>query len=138
MKIEDIGFIVLLAFVVISLIFRCLIRKNVIKPSKISRIFYQDDESFINYWRKTQEKGILKYIIKNIIYMTITFGIIDSVIILYKPQRQILTLFNYLLICVISGLIGYVSWGDNQNKYNQLKEKENMENYNINNSDKKN
>lgn len=139
MKIEDMLFIVLLTFGVISLIFRCLIRKNVIKPSKISRIFYQDDESFINYWRETQEKGILKYTIKNIIYMTITFGMVVSISIFYKRERQTLTpiLFEYLSICVISGLIGRVSWGDNQNKYNQLKEKENMENYNINNSDKK-
>lgn len=137
MKIEDILFIVLLTFGVISLILRCLIRENVIKPSKISRMFYQDDESFINYWRKTQEKGKLKYIIKNIIYMTITFGIVDSISIFYKRQGQILPLFEYLLVCAISGLIWNISWGDNQNKYNQLKEKENTENYHINNSDKK-
>lgn len=100
-------------------------------------MFYQDDESFINYWRKTQEKGKLKYIIKNIIYITIAFGIVDSISIFYKRQGQILPLFEYLLVCAISGLIWNISWGDSQNKYNQLKEKENTENYHINNSDKK-
>lgn len=124
MGIDDIVLIILFTFLVISLIFRCLIKKNLIKPSKASRIFYQDDESFVNYWKKTQEKGILKYIIKQIIYMTITFGIITNVVILYKPERQTLTLFQYLTICVIGSLISYVSWGENQNKYNRLKEKD--------------
>ncbi|MCT8975075.1 hypothetical protein N4T77_00530 [Clostridium sp. CX1] len=124
MKIEDIAFSALLAVGLITLTFRGLIKKNLIKPSKISRIFYQDDESFINYWEKAQEKGILNYIIKKIIYMTITFGIMNGISVLYKKQAQTVTLFGYLLICVIAGGLYYISWGDNQNKYNELKEKE--------------
>ena len=136
MKIEDILFIVLLTFGVISLIFRCIIRKNVIKPSKISRIFYQDDESFINFWRKTQEKGILKYIIKNIIFKTVMTSILGIVSILYKPQGM--TMFFYLSMGIVLGLLSFISWSDNQNKYNQLKEKGNMEIDNINIGNKKN
>lgn len=124
MKIEDIVFSALLSVGLITLTFRGLIKKNLIKPSKISRIFYQDDESFINYWEKAQEKGILNYIIKKIIYMTITLGIMNGISVLYKKQRQTVTLFEYLSFCVIVGLLSYVSWNEDQNKYNQLKEKE--------------
>lgn len=126
MAIENICFSVLFAILGTSLIFRFLIKKNIIKPNKISGIFYQDDESFINSWRKTQEKGILKYIIKNVILMTVMTGILGTVSILYKPQGM--TMFFYLSMGPIVGLVRSISWSDNQNKYNQLKE-----NYNINN-----
>lgn len=123
MAIENIGFIVILIGLGTSLTLRCLIKKNIIKPSKISRIFYQDDESFINSWEKTQEKGLLKYIIKNIIFATVMTGIMGIVSILYKPQGM--TMFFYLSMGVIGGLVFSISWDDNKNKYNRLKE--NME-----------
>lgn len=123
MAIENIGFIVILIGLGTSLTLRCLIKKNIIKPSKISRIFYQDDESFINSWEKTQEKGLLKYIIKNIIFATVMTGIMGIVSILYKPQGM--TMFFYLSMGVIGGLILSIFWDDNKNKYNRLKE--NME-----------
>lgn len=129
MAIENICFVVLLVSLGTSLTFQCLIKKNIIEPSKISRIFYEDDESFINSWRKTQEKGLLKYIIKNIIYMTVMTSILGIVSILYKPQGM--TMFFYLSMGVILGLLGFISWSDNQNKYNRLKEKRNMGDDNI-------
>lgn len=124
----NIGIIIFLSLFGISLTFQIFIRKNIIKPSKISRIFYQDDERFINSWRKTQEKGILRYVINNIIFMTVTMGIIGIISTVYKPQNQ--TLFEYLSIGVILGLVISILWGDNQNRYNRLKE-------NINNDNKK-
>ena len=72
---------------------------------------------------------MLKYIIKNIIYMTVVTSILGMVSILYKPQGM--TIFFYLSMGVICGLLSYISWSDNQNKYNQLKEKGNIENNNI-------
>lgn len=117
----NIGIIVLLIIFATNLTFQCLIKKNIINPSKVSRIFYQDDEGFVNSWKKTQEKGILKYIIKNTITMTIMMGIVGVITILYKPQS--LTLFEYLSMGVILGLANSIFWRENQNRYNQLKEK---------------
>ena len=58
--IDKIVVIAIVAFVVTSLIFRYLVTANKIKISKISKIFYEDDESFIESWGKTREKGMLK------------------------------------------------------------------------------
>ncbi len=110
-----------LTFAVTRLTFKCLIWKNIIKPSKISKIFYEDDGNFINSWRKTQEKGILKYTIKNVIVETIMVDMIGKVILLYREQRG--EEFGYLAIGVIAGLIiTSIYWSDNQNRYNQLKQ----------------
>ncbi|WPC39659.1 hypothetical protein [Clostridium sp. JS66] len=111
-----------ITIVVILITFKYLIKKNIIKPSKISRIFYNDDEIFIDSWKKTQEKGILKYMIKNVIIETIAIGILGKVIILYKPEMG--SLFVYLLTGIIAGLmLTSIYWSENQNRYNQLKEK---------------
>lgn len=68
MGIVKIGVSVFVAIAVTSLTFQYLVTTKKIKISKISKIFYDDDESFIKSWKKTQEKGMLKYIIKTIIY----------------------------------------------------------------------
>lgn len=134
MAIEDIGFIVFLAAICVSLVLRYLIKRNIIKPSVISRIFYQDEESFMNSWVKTREKGLLKYVLKNIIFATIMTGIIGMINSLYNPQG--VAIISYLSMGVIVGLIFSISWSDNQNKYNLLL-KENMKNPNANNNNKK-
>lgn len=41
----------------ISPVFEFLIKRNKIKPNKVSRIFYEDDESFIKSWKKIKEIG---------------------------------------------------------------------------------
>jgi NADH:ubiquinone oxidoreductase subunit 3 (subunit A) len=128
MEIEDICFIVLLAAICVSLVLRYLIRRNIIKPSVISRIFYQDDESFINSWKKTRKKGLLKYIIKNIIFAVIMTGVVGMINSLYNPNR--LSIISYLSMGVIVGLIFSISWSENKNKYNLLLKE------NFNNSDK--
>lgn len=125
-----IGLIILFTFVAISLTFQYLVTTNKIKTSKISKIFYTDDESFIKSWGKTQERGMLKYIIKNIISMTFMTGIAGIVIILYQrsvygfEQSQISQIFpDYLSMGVILGLINSFMWGKNQAKYSRLEEK---------------
>ncbi|MBZ9637792.1 hypothetical protein [Clostridium sp. FP1] len=74
----------LVAIPVLSLIIQYLIKTNRIKPSKVSRLFHDDDETFIKSWKKVKEKGILRYTIKIIICYTIMMGIIGIVFILNK------------------------------------------------------
>ena len=120
--------IFLVVILVIGLIFQYLIKTNKIKPSKVSRLFHNDDESFIKSWKKINEKGMLRYTIKNIISYTIMMGIIGIAFILNKlsmygyEQSQIG--FVTLIIGVILGLINsLVAWGINSDRYSKLKEK---------------
>lgn len=120
---------------VVKLIFQYLIKKNIVKPSKISRIFYRDDESFINYWRKTQQEGILKYTVKNVIINTIAIGLLGAVIVLYNPQRG--SLLWYTVTGAIAGLLQTpMLWSDNKNRYSLIEEKS-MENTNVSKGNKK-
>ena len=123
-------FIVVL--ITISQIFKYLVTTNKIKISKISKIFYIDDESFIKSWGKTQERGLLKYIIKNIISMTVMTGIAGIVIILLYGYKQSKIFPDYLSMGVVFGLINSFMWGKNQDKYSRLEEKVNVNNDNKN------
>lgn len=129
MTIERIIFFSVNLALLASLTYVFLIKKNIIKPTKISRAFYQDDEYFIDSWKKTRENGLSRYIIKSIIFATVLTGILGIVSIFYKPQGM--TMFHFLSLGPIIGLICCMSWRDNQNRYNKLKE--NMENDNVNN-----
>lgn len=44
--------ILLIIYICTGLLFKYLIKSNKIKSSKVSRIFYTDDEKFIKYWEK--------------------------------------------------------------------------------------
>lgn len=46
----------LIIYLVTSLLFKNLIKSNKIKSSKVSRIFYIDDEKFIENWEKNRKK----------------------------------------------------------------------------------
>ena len=128
MQLLKILVVFLVVMPVISLILQYLIKTNKIKPSKVSRLFHNDDESFIKSWKKINEKGMLRYTIKNIISYTIMMGIIGIAFILNKlsmygyEQSQIG--FVTLIIGVILGLINsLVAWGINSDRYSKLKEK---------------
>ena len=119
MQTSEIILIALVAFIVISLIcqYLCqyLINTNKIKASKISKIFYSDDESFIKSWGKTQERGFIKYIIISIISYTVITGILGIVIILcqrneYGYELRQLQLFHYLLMGVALGAYNSLGW----------------------------
>lgn len=147
MGINKIAIIFVAIFVVglavTSLIFRYLITTNKVKKSKISRIFYVDDENFIKAWKRTQEKGMLRYTLKNIIISTAIMVIIGMIFLLSKISmygfEQNQTLFVALSTGVIYGLLfSLLRWGIDNNQYNQLVEKGNVENGSINNDDKKN
>ncbi|MFT5874038.1 MAG: hypothetical protein ACI8WT_002998 [Clostridium sp.] len=128
-----------ITYIVISLTFMSLVEANKIKPSKVSRIFYSDDESFIKSWKKTKEKGILIYTIKNGAMYTAVYGIIEFIItpkddnsIMYWREHwreDILLLVVTVVFCSL--IISLVRWGVEQHRYSKLKEK--VENDNTKN-----
>ncbi|MBU3180551.1 hypothetical protein [Clostridium psychrophilum] len=69
---------------VIGLIFEYLINTNKIKKSKISRLFYDNDESFIKFWEKAQEKGKMIRIFKSVLFTIVIMGIIGIIYLLNK------------------------------------------------------
>jgi hypothetical protein len=118
----------LVAVPVLSLILQYLIKTNRIKPSRVSRLFHGDDESFIKSWKKIKEKGMLRFTIKNIISYTILVGIIGIVFILNKLSmygyEQSQTMFVALIFGAITGLLSsLIGWGINSDRYSKLTEK---------------
>ncbi|MBK5241924.1 hypothetical protein [Clostridium sp.] len=121
------GITILFVILVISLTFWFLVKANKIKPSKVSRLFYYDDESFIKSWEKTKEKGILLYNIKNVIMFTVSYGIIgffnfskDNNSIIYWREHILLLVVTVVIFGFLSSLI---RWGVEQDRYSKLKEK---------------
>jgi uncharacterized membrane protein len=102
-------------YLVISLTFWFLVKANKIKLSKVSRLFYYDDESFIKSWKKTKEKGILMNNIKNVILFTASYGIIefinfskDNNSIMYWREHILLLVVTVVIFGLLSSLI---RWG---------------------------
>lgn len=121
------GITLSIIILVISLTFLFLIKANKIKPSKVSRIFYIDDESFIKSWEKAKEKGRLMYDIKSFIMYTVFNGIL-VLIILTKDNNSVMYVREHILsllilISVFSLLSTLIRWGIGQDRYSKLKEK---------------
>lgn len=119
-------FAILMIYIVINLIFQYLIKIRKIKPTKLSRIFYTDDESFIIYWEPIKEKGMFRYFVKTIIMHTTVMGIIgvaltlNQISILRYDQKQ--TILTALLIGIILGIINaLIDWCFNNDRYFKLK-----------------
>lgn len=131
----------LLVFLLISSTFQYLVSKNKIKPSKLSRIFYKDNDSFIKSWEKTKQRGVLMWFIKDtilyLLFLVFYFGLLMSPsfdIIRFKEYR--LTLLVLILIIVIfMWATNEIRWNRLEDKYNTLKEK--LRNESINNIDNK-
>jgi hypothetical protein len=123
------GYLLIVVIIsLISTIFKFLIKRNKIKPNKVSRIFYEDedDESFIKYWKKTKEKGMLRYTIKT---TTIIMGIIAILVIfpilvkfgMNEFNQQML--FEFFIKGGIFGLlISLVLWSANSFRYRELED----------------
>lgn len=128
-----------IVYIVISLTFKSLIEANKINPSKVSRIFYSDDESFIKSWKKTKEKGILMYTIKNGAMFTAVYGIIGFIftqknyisIMYWREHWREDILLLVVLVVFYSLTTSLVRWGVEKHRYNKLKEK--VENDNMKN-----
>ncbi len=132
--------IVIVACIVIALIFQYLIIIKKLKPNKLSKLFYEDNESFIISWEKTREKGMLKHTLKNTIIAIVLMGIIGMFLILNNRSMygydQSQTLFVSLSVGVILGLINSLTgWVIRQNRYRELKRK--VDSDNMNNTNKK-
>lgn len=113
---------------ILGCILKYLVKRNKIRPSKISIIFYYDDESLINSWGKIKDKGMLKYIIRFSIYCTIYMGIAGIVFKLNNRNmfgfEQNQAIFIALIIGLIMGVItGLMRWHEFNNRYIKLKEK---------------
>ena len=120
--------IFLVAIPVLSLILQYLIKTNRIKPSRFSRLFHDDDESFIKSWKKIKEKGMLRFTIKIIISYTSAVGIIGIIFILNNLSmfgyEQSQTIFVALIFGAIAGLLSsLIGWGINSDRYCKLTEK---------------
>jgi len=120
--------IFLVAIPVLSLILQYLIKTNRIKPSRLSRLFHDDDESFIKSWKKIKEKGMLRFTIKIIISYTSAVGIIGIIFILNNLSmfgyEQNQTMFVALIFGAIAGLLSaLIGWGINSDRYCKLTEK---------------
>jgi hypothetical protein len=122
-------FVLIVLTVVISFIFpifKFLIKKYNIKPNIVSRIFYEDDKSFIKYWKKIKEKGMLRYTIKTTTIIMVTIAILVVFPYLVKfgvSEFNQIMLFYFLRAGGIFGLlISLVLWSANSFKYSELED----------------
>nr|WP_312576987.1 hypothetical protein [Sedimentibacter sp.] len=114
--------------IALSGIYKYLVKNDKIKPSKISILFYYDDESIIDSWEKIKEKGMLKYIIRFSIYPTIYMGIAGVV---FKLNNRAMFGFEQNQAIVIALIIGFIigiicglmRWNELNKRYIKLKEK---------------
>ncbi|MFT5875132.1 MAG: hypothetical protein ACI8WT_004113 [Clostridium sp.] len=113
--------------IIMCAIFEFLITTNEIKPNKLTKLFYSDDESFIKFWKKTKEKGILMYTIKNGTMYTSVYGMLILIIlsednnsIMYGREHIPLLGITIIIFSLLSSIIG---WGIGRYRYNKLKEK---------------
>ena len=110
--------IFIVVYFAVILLFRYLVKSNKIKPSKVSRVFYTDDEKFIKDWDKNRKKHKLKYVLYN---FTINSALIliTSVIYLVITGRN----FNLGVFCglLIGNTIGLpFRWNINEERYYNL------------------
>ena len=110
-------------YFVLCIIFRYLIRSNKIKPNKITKIFYLDDDNFIIDWEEARKKGKYDYIL----YTNVMFSIVlwsTSLFIIFVTDGDFLKLNNTLPIffgTIIGNTAGtFTRWKNNENKFEEL------------------
>lgn len=100
------------------LLFMYLIKANKIEVSKVSRIFYTDDEKFIKDWEKNRKKHKLKYVLYNFIINSIVIFIIFKIYSMLIGNEFKSGIFWGLLIGNLIGLS--FRWNINEEKYYKL------------------
>jgi hypothetical protein len=109
----------IIAGFIISCVFRFLIKSNKIKPSKISRLFYMDDEGFVKYWDKKRSKGKIKFVLYDDVIISIVIWVTSlSVIVLTdgdlnKLEKTLPVFWGYLIGTTIGSLL---RWNKNEKK----------------------
>ena len=121
-------FKILAVYIAVNFIFQYLIKTNKITPSKVSRIFYEDDTEFTNSWERIKSKGILMYIIKRTVFFAAGMVIIGIVFRLNNRRmfwfEQGQTIFVALVFGVVVGIIdGLIEWVIQKDRYGNLMEK---------------
>ena len=110
----------------IYFIFQFLIKKYNIKPNKVSMIFYEDDESFIKYWKKIKEKGMLIYTIKTttIIMVTVVILVVFPYLVKFgMSEFDQQMLFYVLRWGILFGLlISLLLWCGKSFRYKELED----------------
>lgn len=114
--------IFLIIYLVTSLLFKYLIKSNKIKSSKVSRIFYTDDEKFIRIWEKSRKKGKFLYVLYNLILNSIILLAISIIYSVVIGSFNKLTIPSYLFFGqLIGNIIGLpFRWNLNEVKYDEL------------------
>jgi len=132
MSIFKIAVVVVVIYIVIALIYKYLISTGKVKPNKVSRLFYEDDEKFKKSWIKTKEKGMLMHVIKITFITTVVMGVMYIFLLLDERMYGVAknqTLSTALLMGVILGFINSLTqWSIGNYRYNYLTEKAKMEN----------
>lgn len=115
--------IFIIAIFIIRLIIQHLINSNKIKPCKISRLFYLDDEKFIKSWEKERDRGKLKFVLYYNAEISIAIWVTSLIVIVAtdgdfsKLENTLPVFFGFL----IGSTIGYpLRWNKNEKKYNEL------------------
>jgi amino acid transporter len=113
-------FIILILYFVLFFIFWCLIKFKKIKPNKITRFFYEDDEQFIKKWEKERNKGKIIYI----------FSVLSKFYVFYILGMLFFFGFDLSVLrdkwpIFLGSLIGYtigipVGWAVKEDKYLRL------------------
>ena len=110
--------IFIILYIATSLLFKYLINSNKIKSSKVSRIFYTDDETFIKNWEKNRKKHKLMYILYNFIISSIVILVFFIIYSVFTGSDFNLPVFCGLLTGDIIGLP--FRWNINEEKYYKL------------------
>jgi len=117
--------------ILLSATFKYLITKKKIKPNIVSKIFYYDDETFVKSWKKTKEKGLLIFVIRNAIYYTFYLVILFGITFLnvnggksYLYENRLLLIIVFAIFVGFGCLLTPIKWNMQQDKYSKLTEKE--------------
>jgi Na+/glutamate symporter len=110
--------IFIIIYLATGLLFKYLIKDNKIKSSKITRIFYTDDEKFIKNWEKSRKKHKFMYILYNFIINSIVILVTYIICLVLIGNKFNLPLFCGLLIGNI--IVLPFIWTVNEEKYYNL------------------
>ncbi len=110
--------IFLFIYIVTSLLFKYLIKSNKIKASKVSRIFYTDDEKFIIKWKKSRKNGKFLYLLYSFITNSLVFLVTYLFcFVVIGSDLNMSVIVGFL----IGNLIGLpIRWNMNEERYYML------------------
>lgn len=123
---------VLFVYICITMIFWYLIKRNKMKPNKLSRFFYEDDEDFVSSYEKIKEKGMRKYMIENVIFLSIEVGILGVFyyikdISFFGFERNKIIVAALAFGAVLGLIHTFIDWNVKKDRYLKIEEKRKQE-----------